>query len=525
MTPAPPTATRPSWPVCLALLAVTVAVLGGWWRAGRPVPLADAPSARIACVSYAPYHRAGQSPLEPGTWIAPAQIDADLKALSQRFDCVRTYSQGQGLDAVPAIAGRYGMTVLMGVWIGSDAAANERELALAAATARAHREVLRGVIVGNEVLLRGEQTPAALAGYLRRARALLPPGVPLTYADVWEFWLRHPELAGSVDYVTVHMLPYWEDQPVPAHDAVAHVARVYRRVQAAFPGTPVMIGETGWPSAGRPRQGARASRVDEARYLREFLRFAARAHLPYNVIEAFDQPWKRAQEGTVGGYWGIFDAQARPKFPMQGPVVEVPRWWLGWLAALAGALGFSPGARLRPARTMLMRLLAGAATGGALAWQVRQMLYACGPAWEWLVSGLACLLGLATAWRLARAIANGAPAARLSRTERFGWLFGLAYYGLLMALDGRYRDFPLGLVALPCIGYALAAWAGVRPDRPRRREDALLALVLPLLAVLVVIDDRGASAVSWLWLALHGLFALAVLGPRGTALQQHGTDQ
>ncbi len=36
--------------------------------------------------------------------------------------------------------------------------------------------------------------------------------------------------------------------------------------------------------------------------------------LDYNFIEAFDQPWKRYQEGTAGGYWGLFDEDRTPKF-------------------------------------------------------------------------------------------------------------------------------------------------------------------------------------------------------------------
>ncbi|MGN6741411.1 glycoside hydrolase family 17 protein [Dyella sp.] len=529
MTPASTPTTRSPWPVWLGLLLAAFAGLSWWWAAGRPVELPNAPSARIACVSYAPYRHEGQTPYDPATFISRQQIDADLKALSRRFDCVRTYSQGQGLDAVPAIAGRYGMKVLMGVWIGRDAAANAREIALAAATARAHPQVLRGVVVGNEVLLRGEQSPAALAGYLRQARAVLPPTVPITYADVWEFWLRHPKLAASVDYVTVHVLPYWEDDPVPPGRAVQHVADVYARVRAAFPDKPVMIGETGWPSAGRPRQGATASVVNEARYLREFLRYAATVQMPYNVIEAFDQGWKRAQEGTVGGYWGIFDAQAQPKFPMQGPVTEVPRWWLGWLAAALGGALFVLLGRPSGARAAAALVLAGIASGAALAWQVRQMLYACGPWWEWLLSGAACAAALVTALVLARAL--GAAMQRVevappSRSWRFAWLFALAYYGLLLVFDGRYRDFPLGLFALPAVGYALVALAGIGMAGARRREDVFLAVAIILLAALVLVQELGKNPVAWLWLGLSVLLgAAALLPPRRVAHQQHGAGQ
>ncbi|HKB52472.1 MAG TPA: hypothetical protein VKD22_00635, partial [Ramlibacter sp.] len=243
------------------LILLALAGAWWWWAIGRPVALPDAPSARIACVSYAPFRLQGESPLDPHAFVGPARIDADLRALSQRFDCVRTYSQGQGLGAVPAIASRYGMKVLLGIWLDRDKAANERQIRLGIAAARKYPQVVRGVIVGNEVLLRGELSAAALAAYLRQVRSAISE--PVSYADVWELWLRHPELAASVDYLTIHILPYWEDHPVSPERAVQHVASVYARVQRAFPGRRVMIGETGWPSAGRPRQVASASLVNE----------------------------------------------------------------------------------------------------------------------------------------------------------------------------------------------------------------------------------------------------------------------
>ncbi|WP_449421979.1 glycoside hydrolase family 17 protein [Rhodanobacter lindaniclasticus] len=498
----------------LVLLLAALAAVYGWWAIGRPVNLPDAPTSRIACVSYAPFRNAGESPLDAAAFVSAERVDADLRALSRRFDCVRTYSQGQGLGAVPQIARRYGMKVLLGIWLGHDPKANAEQIRLGIAAARAYPDVVRAVIVGNEVLLRGELSSAQLAADLAQVRAAVPE--PVTYADVWEFWLRHPELANSVDYLTIHILPYWEDQPVPPEQAVQHVAAVYAKVQQAFPGKRVMIGETGWPSAGRPRQGASASVVDEARYLRDFLRYAAETGLPYNVIEAFDQPWKRALEGTVGGYWGIFDAQARPKFAMTGPVVEMTRWWLGWLAAALGGIVFVlAGAwrRRRGWREPLALGLAGVASGAAIAWQFRQMWFACRNPWEWTVSLAACLLAVFTALRLARWIAGwlaGAPRPGGPGGWRTLWLFALAYYGLLLVFDGRYRDFPLGLFALPCVGHALVAWlSDARTTRPAL-EQCFLAACLPLLGVTVVIQEAGLNPTAWSWLALNLLLAWPV---------------
>ena len=60
-------------------------------------------------------------------------------------------------------------------------------------------------MVGNEVLLRGEMTQSDLAATIRSVKAQVP--VPVTYADVWEFWLRYREIYDAVDFVTIHILP------------------------------------------------------------------------------------------------------------------------------------------------------------------------------------------------------------------------------------------------------------------------------------------------------------------------------
>src|SRR3546814_15921153 len=91
MSPAVAPVFRRPWPAWLALLALALAGAYWWWAIGRPVALPDAPSARIACVSYAPFRKAGETPLDASASISPERIDEDLRALSRRFDCVRTY--------------------------------------------------------------------------------------------------------------------------------------------------------------------------------------------------------------------------------------------------------------------------------------------------------------------------------------------------------------------------------------------------------------------------------------------------
>ena len=111
-----------------------------------------------------------------------------------------------------------------------------------------HRNVVR-VLVGNEVLLRGDLPSPSSRSYLDRARAAIRQ--PVGYAETWATWLKNPEIAQHVDFIAVHLLPYWEG--VDVESAVDFCFRELKAVQAAYPKKPVIIGEIGWPSEGRIR--------------------------------------------------------------------------------------------------------------------------------------------------------------------------------------------------------------------------------------------------------------------------------
>jgi cellulose synthase/poly-beta-1,6-N-acetylglucosamine synthase-like glycosyltransferase len=188
------------------------------------------------------------------------------------------------------------------------------------------------VVIGNEVLLRGDLKPEELEQYLDRARVAI--GQPVGTAETWYAWLAHPELAQHVDFIGVHLLPYWEGVPVDA--AVDYSLAQFKRLQQAFPHKPIVIAEIGWPSRGRTRESAVASVANEALFLRRFLARAEKLQIKYYVMEAFDQPWKAYQEGAVGSYWGVYDVNRQPKFAFTEPIVRVPEWHI--LAAVSVAV-------------------------------------------------------------------------------------------------------------------------------------------------------------------------------------------
>ena len=143
---------------CLAVVAMGIVEVWAWL--GAPVPMPHAPlqpGEKLYCISYAPF-RGGQTPFDPATHISAAQIDADLTRLAKLTDCVRTYSIDFGLDQIAGIAARHGLKVLQGLWLSSPPEKNKVQIETAIALANKYPDTIRAIVVGNEVLLRGEMS-------------------------------------------------------------------------------------------------------------------------------------------------------------------------------------------------------------------------------------------------------------------------------------------------------------------------------------------------------------------------------
>lgn len=471
-------ARRPLLPLLLASVLALSAMALFWYQQGRAVPLPDLTRAgKLQCASYSPFDK-DQSPFDQPLRLRPERIDVDLALLAERFSCVRTYSM-EGLEAVPELARKHGLRLLLGAWVSRDPQATRREIEQLIRTTQANADLVDAVIVGNEALLRKEVTAGQLVALIEEVKAAV--AVPVTYADVWEFWLRHPEVAPAVDFLTIHLLPYWEDEPTGIEDALRQVAEVRRTFGNAFAPKDILIGETGWPSEGRQRETAVPSRVNQALFVRGFVQLAEANGWRYNLIEAFDQPWKRISEGAVGGYWGLYDADRQDKHILVGPVSNLPHWplWLAgaaalWLLALLAA-GI-PGDRRAAVSLPILAALGASLTMAfaELALVTSRTLGEAAWAGALIVLNLLVLLHAA----LAAGSRRGWRGHAFAWIEaRAGWLllaagFAGAVTMLALVFDARYRSFPSTALLLPGLVYTL------RPAVAARRELSLLAALI-----------------------------------------------
>ena len=484
-----------AWAAAVLLCAVVAGANFALWRGlNPPVPAPDV-AGPLAGLTYSPFRRwhdpaQGSQPSEP-------DITQDLQQLRRLTGRLRTYSASEW-PALPGIAERLGLRLAAGVWLGEDKARNRREIEAVAAAAGRHSNIDR-VIAGNETQLQRTLPQAELFQRLDELRRRLR--VPVSTAEPWHVWLRRPELALHVDFITVHLLPYWEG--APASKAVDEAFERLELLRRRFPGKPIVVGEFGWPSGGaaqpridptpegklrqRPLSGdasleAHASPATQARVVREFAARARTLGWDYFLIEAYDQPWKRAVEGSAGAHWGVLDAQRAPKFAWVGPVTERPLW-----------------------RTAaLLSSLLGALLIGLCAWRLRRMRRGALVA---LAVGVQALLSAAVA------LAAWPPSQYLRWHELALWLLLAPTLGLIVAtllaqwleftevfwagsLHRRFGERRLRAGSTPPLVSVHLACCNEPPQMVIATLQSLRAMAYPALEIIVV-DNNTADAALW----------------------------
>ncbi len=263
------------------------------------------------------------------------QIDGDLKVLRPYTDRIRTYSTLEN-PQVYRLAQKERLKVMAGAQIDTRLENNEKEMDALIALSHRYPDTIDRVIIGNEVLFRNDLPVDRMITYLDRARAHIKQ--PVSIAEPDYIWLKYPELADHVDFITIHLFPFWNG--VDRKDSIGAALGAYNAIKQRFPNKLVIVGEIGWPSNGDRRERAYPSISNEAIFIRDWLNVAKADHIPYYLMEAFDQPWKEQLSGRTEAYWGMFSADRQLKFPFIGPVTEDTGW--PWKALAASLLALIP---------------------------------------------------------------------------------------------------------------------------------------------------------------------------------------
>jgi exo-beta-1,3-glucanase (GH17 family) len=534
-----------------ALLALLV-----WYGFTHPRAIVADWKGPLKSASFAPFSD-GQSPLKE-VFPKPEQIESDLVRLKGIFEGVRTYTALGGMEVVPALAAKHGFTLTHSAWLGRGAEGNDKEVAALIDTANRYPQAVKRVIVGNEVLLRRDLKPDELIAYIDRVRGAIQQ--PVSYADVWAFWLKNPQVAEHVDYITIHILPYWEDEPVSAEDAEKHLLDIIQRIKTAFPGKPILVGETGWPTEGRSRGPAGANLMTAAQYVRRLPVLAEQYGFDYNLVEAYDQSWKAQLEGTVGARWGVFDANRKLKFSFSGDVSPIdnamPRIAVSVVfgvvvslllvpffrttagALLAGLWSQAFAASVVQSLYMALRLTVSPAS---FTWAEQHLLFFMADqhwlsdtgvafwyklllqtlaepiahAWGYAIAACALIFSASVLLWLRRLLKDEVPgkAACVARSGFGLYVLASLVFAVMFSTSGRYIDIPLPHYWLPlCSGLALLGLQALHGRKMSRdyavftRCDVLNLHILwlaPLAAVACIWGEVGAMMGGEDFIAMH----------------------
>lgn len=509
----------------LAAVALTIGFV--WYVLGLPVDMPPnplSPGEKLACVSYAP-----ESTVSPSASVPVERIEADLAALAPHTDCVRTYRTGWGMDRVPEVAARLGLTVLQGVALGRDAAENRSEIERAVEISASAGTAIRAYVVGTEILggriLKASELAAIVGEVRKRTESLV------TSSEQAEGWTDADLLVGAVDFITLYVPLYEAAFPPAASGAAERIVETRRFVAEQFPDRPIAVVEAGWPGEGRMRGAALPSPANQALVLHRLVAAAKREKFHVSAIEGFDVA--RSGEGTAASHWGLLHSDGQRKFQWGGRVVSFPLWSMqaamGILFALiVFAAGFfsarSAGPEM-PAKVRWEPVAFIALGGGAfIGWTVADLPLHNHAAEDWLLSSLLVALALAVPPLCAAAVVRAVPfegfgaildpymrraAHPLGRVVAA--LFALTalagiVIGLLFSFDGPLRDIPFAPLTGPATAIFVLAATNPRGARPEGIAELGAAIVLAACAGAILFNES-----FWNWQALWLAAALAAL--------------
>ncbi len=258
-------------------------------------------------LDFGPYTDGQDPTVNPA--IAPSVLEERIERVAYSATWLRTYGATNGLEEAGRLGHKHGLKIAMGAWLSTNLTANQTEIASVIAKAQAGEADM--ILVANEAVLRGDLSAAQLIAYMGQVKAVVPPGVQVTTAEPYGVWLANPQLIAAADVVFVHIHPLWDGQSID--QAAAHVAQKYQQVTIASGGKAVVIGETGWPSAGQTVGAAVPSAANAARYLQEFTTWARSNDVEFFYFAALSEPWKAQFEGPLGAHWGIHDSSGTLK--------------------------------------------------------------------------------------------------------------------------------------------------------------------------------------------------------------------
>lgn len=278
----------------------------------------------FAGLAYAP-----KNVLVPKCGVTQRDIILDLARMSMVTNRIRTYGT-QCNQAEMVLKGiqelGINMTVTLGVWISDDDYTNWHQMDdMIHALKTYPRELIDGVIVGNEVLFRADKTADQLIGYINQTREFANSigfhDLPIGTSELAS--LIQPKVVDACDFVGANIHPFFAG--VEAKQAVNWTISYYEKELKKLNAhsDKIVITEFGWPYQGGSYLDATASPANMQQVLNDWVCNDLSYVNGSFVFEAFDEPWKEEFNEEGKGWeteWGFFNSSRQLK-----PGITIPK--------------------------------------------------------------------------------------------------------------------------------------------------------------------------------------------------------
>ncbi|OQO06916.1 hypothetical protein B0A48_07482 [Cryoendolithus antarcticus] len=263
-------------------------------------------------------------------------ITLDIAMLSQLTPAVRLYGTDCNqtemvLEAINLLDLNATLQVWLGVWLDNNQTSNDRQLAQMYTLLDTYpSDHFAGLIIGNEILFRGDMPITTLAGILAEVRTNLTTlalTLPVATSDLGDDWTAELALSSDIVMANVHpffagltpdVAPGWTWEFWQTHDAQLRTASATGA--ATWPKS--IISEVGWPSEGgndcgnasgtcpSDTAGAVASIENLNAFMDGFVCQSLANGTTFFWFEAFDEPWKHQFDNGTRRWeskWGLMD--------------------------------------------------------------------------------------------------------------------------------------------------------------------------------------------------------------------------
>jgi hypothetical protein len=136
-------------------------------------------------------HLDGQSP-DAGNQISEDQLRSRMQVIAPFAQWIRIYGMESGLELSGQVAHQMGLKAALGAWLNRDPTANQAQITRLIQVAQAGL-----LIVGSEILYRGDLSPAQLIAAIQQVKAAVPASIQVTTTDTLTAWLQNPQLVAG----------------------------------------------------------------------------------------------------------------------------------------------------------------------------------------------------------------------------------------------------------------------------------------------------------------------------------------